>query len=835
MNSSKQSGKTNYISTSVFGRVMFMLLIVVAMWGGKVKAQVSPEEIKASLIIHFCDNIDWPSPLKGDFIIGCYTDDESVYQVLSNATKIVKVQGKTILVKRLNSLDDLEGCHALYYQRSYTSDLITFFKIARETNILLITDNYDDQLFVMVNIVDEVDRIGFRVNMANLTLAGFNVKANILLNGGRVVDIKKAYERFEQHLKDSRTRYERITQELARKESLLQQKDDIIQQKETEIDQYKNDIDSYTQELSALNSQIHIEQKLLDQKAEELNQKDGELDIIYADIEKKLDELAELRQNIDRLRSESDTLKTEIGQKNVVLNQQQVSLSNQRRYLMLLLGLATTLLIAAFALTSLFLLKKKHNRELEEKVVMRTKELQVKNEQYLSLFNLAPVSIWEVDFTAVKELIDSKELKDEKEYDRYVHQNPDFTIACFRKINFININSASLELYRVHSVDELAAFYEELYQAGALAGLENEFKALFQNKKRSNYEAIRMDKNGKRLDVLITWLDVSENNNAYSRVLLTMTDVTRLRKIESELRQHQENLEELVKERTDEIGTLNEELRIQNEQLYEANEELKTTNEELTEQKKMLDSALLELKQTQMQMIQSEKMASLGILTSGIAHEINNPLNFIQTGLYALELAIEEASVPKELVEDLQSIIEKMSIGIKRSSAIVKSLNMFSRKDSHVIRRCDIHEIIDNTLLILNHEIKGKCEVQKYFTEKSFVLEGNDENLHQVFLNIIMNSIQAIQSAGTLTILTEVKSNDKLEIRISDTGKGISKKILDRIYDPFFTTKAPGEGVGMGLSIVYKIIKEHRGTIQYFSELNKGTDVIITLPINNKS
>ncbi len=818
----------------VYDLFRIVLMILLLNYVPPLKAQVSPQEIKASLIIHFCENVEWPRPIKGEFIIGCYADDEAVYKVLTKATKIVKVQGKSISVRRIKSEAEIAGCQALYYNINDPDDLIDLFKVVRENNILLITDNYEDQLFVMINIVDEEDKVAFKVNMSNLMLAGFDVKPNILLNGGGVVDIKKAYERFEQQLKESREQFSRTTEELARKESLLLEKDDIIQQKEAEINQYKNDINSYTQALKALNIQILLEQGLLDQKTGELRIKDEELRVIYADIDTKLNELAELRRSIDILKFESDTLKTEIGQKNVVLSQQQQSLSSQRRYLYLLVGLASALLLAAFALSRLFLLKRKHNRELEEKVNIRTRELQIKSEQYLSLFNLAPVPIWEVDFTRVKAFIDSKNFKTEMDYDRFVRSNPEFTIACFREIVFINLNSASLELYQVQTVEELAEFYEELFNGGALSGLENEFKALYLNKTRSSYEAVRFDKRKRRLDVLITWLDVSTNNEVYSRVLLTMTDVTRLRKIESELRKHQENLEELVKERTDEIGTLNEELRVQNEQLFDTNEELKTTNEKLTEQKMELDIALAELKQAQMQMVQSEKLASLGILTAGIAHEINNPLNFIQSGLYALEQSIDDGALQKELFIEIQSIIEKMNIGVQRSSAIVKSLNMFSRKDSHVIRECNIHEIINNTLLILNHEIKGKCKVQKHFTQKQFVLEGNDENLHQVFLNIIMNSVQAIQKEGELSITTDVINDTKLEIKISDTGKGISKEILDRIYDPFFTTKEPGQGVGMGLSIVYKIVNEHQGSIQYFSELNQGTDVIITLPINKK-
>lgn len=802
-------------------------------------AQVSPVEIKASLIVHFCENISWPEPITGDFVIGCYTSNNQVYSILKSATNIVTIQGKRIDIRRIDSFNEARSCHAVYYDLSDSQELIDGFKIVRENNVLLITDNYQDQLFVMINIVDETEKIAFKVNMSNLALAGFDVKPNILLNGGSVVDIKKAYEQFESRLRESRRRYESTIQQLAQNESLLKQKDAIILEREVEVERYKKEIDQFKQELEELNQQIASESLLLEQKTLELMAKDDELQTIYTDIESKLSELTQLRSNVEQLKIEADTLKTEIGKKNIVLDKQQESISNQRRYLYLLASLVSALLLAAFALSRLFLIKKKHNRELEDRVRQRTKELQYKTDQYLSLFNLAPVAIWELDFSGVKRIIDDLNFKMEQEYDTYVKNHPDFAIQCFRKLKFININSASLELYKITSIDEIYDLYEKLYESGSLSGLEMEFKMLFHNKRKHSFEAIRHDKMQKRLDVLITWLDISEQESTYSRVLLTMVDVTKLRKVESELRKHQENLEELVKERTDEIATLNEELRVQNEQLYDTNDalkqanlDLKRTNDALNEQKRKLNKALEELKRAQLQMVQSEKMASLGILTSGIAHEINNPLNFIQSGIYALEAAIAEASVKDDLLEEIHAVIHNMHIGVQRSSAIVKSLNAFSRKDSHVFRSCNVHDVIDNALLILNHEIKGKYVVNKQYTNEEFTLIGNEENLHQVFLNIIMNAVQAMANKGELTIKTQLLHGRDLKIIVSDTGAGMSSEVMDKIYDPFFTTKAPGEGVGMGLSIVYNIIREHKGTIQYFSELNQGTDVIITLPVN---
>ncbi len=294
-------------------------------------------------------------------------------------------------------------------------------------------------------------------------------------------------------------------------------------------------------------------------------------------------------------------------------------------------------------------------------------------------------------------------------------------------------------------------------------------------------------------------------------------------------------LKSLVEKRTSELEKTNELLKKNNVLLEERqrqiegqSDELQVQNKRLEDQKLELNNLIQELKETQVQLVHSEKMASLGVLTAGVAHEINNPLNFIQGGLYAIESIVKNEKIESET---LSAVIEQMSIGITRASSIVKSLNTFSRKGSLEIRPCNIHEIIDNALLILNHEIKYKCDVTKNYSSDNFILLGNEENLHQVFLNVIMNAAQAIDEKGHIIISTRI-IDGMLEIIISDTGSGISQEKIKQIFDPFFTTKEPGKGVGLGLSIVYKIIKEHKGVINYSSEENKGTEVKIELPVS---
>ncbi|HNX89721.1 MAG TPA: ATP-binding protein [Paludibacteraceae bacterium] len=295
----------------------------------------------------------------------------------------------------------------------------------------------------------------------------------------------------------------------------------------------------------------------------------------------------------------------------------------------------------------------------------------------------------------------------------------------------------------------------------------------------------------------------------------------KLRKAEAELERHRNHLQELVVEKTRNLDLALKELNTTNLELSEKNDIINDQNAELKD-------ALQHLKNTQSQLLQAEKMASLGILTAGVAHEINNPLNYILGGYTGLQNYFSENGIANERVSML---LENIKTGIDRSAAIVSGLNQFSRSRDKYDERCEIHSIIENCLVILNHQLKDRVEVIKDFTNEPFLLTGNVGKLHQVFLNILVNASQAIDERGRITIKTE-KSGKWLHIDVSDTGSGISKENLPKITDPFFTTKDPGKGTGLGLSITFTIIREHKGSLEFESELNKGTTVRIKLPIN---
>lgn len=293
----------------------------------------------------------------------------------------------------------------------------------------------------------------------------------------------------------------------------------------------------------------------------------------------------------------------------------------------------------------------------------------------------------------------------------------------------------------------------------------------------------------------------------------------------AELEHHKSKLEEMVVERTSDLNMVNKKLKSTNEELY-------TKNDLVSKQKEELENTLNNLKEAQSKLVESEKMASLGILTAGISHEINNPLNFIMAGYLGLENFMEETT-NKEL-EKIQIHLESIKTGVDRATDIVRGLNQFARDNESYDEECNIEEIIDNCVLMVDKNYLDNIEIKKDFTSEKYLLLGNIGKLHQVFLNLMMNAAQAIKGQGQVLVSTNL-NNSELHVSIADTGEGISKEHLRKIMDPFFTTKDPGKGTGLGLSITAKIVSEHNGSIKYISELGKGTTAMVTFPIKYKA
>ncbi|MBP0003917.1 MAG: AAA family ATPase [Cyanobacteria bacterium SBC] len=343
-----------------------------------------------------------------------------------------------------------------------------------------------------------------------------------------------------------------------------------------------------------------------------------------------------------------------------------------------------------------------------------------------------------------------------------------------------------------------------------------------------------------------------ENALLYATLEATTED---LKRAKSQLENYSFTLEQKVEERT---------------------VELRDKNQRLKEQSTQLEQAMHELKRTQIQLIQTEKMSSLGNLVAGVAHEINNPINFIhgnlvhageysQDLLNLIQVYQEEYPNPSSKIqieieavdlnflrEDLPNLLHSMQTGAERIRQIVLSLRNFSRLQEADLKPVDLHEGLKNTLFILQNRLAEKTDRLAIHTIEEYgnlpKVECYAGELNQAFINILSNAIEAIemrdrhrsrsqmqQNPSTIWIRTEAIDRDWVRIDIADNGPGMTEEVRNRLFDPFFTTKPVGSGTGLGLSISYQIIVEkHGGKITCFSDPNRGTKFEIEVPVRQR-
>jgi signal transduction histidine kinase len=321
--------------------------------------------------------------------------------------------------------------------------------------------------------------------------------------------------------------------------------------------------------------------------------------------------------------------------------------------------------------------------------------------------------------------------------------------------------------------------------------------------------------------------------------------------------------EQKAQEKALSIANLNE--RIIREQNVVLEEKVNLRTVELSNTNIQLNEALISLKDAQMQLIEKEKMSSLGQLTAGIAHEINNPINFVTGNIKPLKrdvlmvidllnnfedvakssLTVEEKTAKLKMLkldldfdylnEEINFLLKGIEEGASRTAEIVKGLKIFSRTDEFETKIANVNDGLNSTLVLLNNLISTKIKVIKEFDNENAVIEHFPGKLNQVFMNILSNSIFAInqkwvnETGGVINIKTE-NIDGRFVISFTDNGIGMSEDVLNRIYEPFYTTKPVGAGTGLGMSIVYKTIELHKGKITIDSKLNQGTTIKIEIP-----
>lgn len=294
--------------------------------------------------------------------------------------------------------------------------------------------------------------------------------------------------------------------------------------------------------------------------------------------------------------------------------------------------------------------------------------------------------------------------------------------------------------------------------------------------------------------------------------------------------------------------------------IFARQREIEKLNEQLIKDKKYAQDLNVELQQTQAVLIQAEKMAAVGQLAAGVAHEINNPLGYVYCNLNNLKNYIKDLWGYIDVLEkavynssddninkveqnkddldidfmrdDLSSLIEESLQGAYKTKTVIESLREFSGVDKQQRQLINVEKSLQSVISVLQEKLSDGIDLITRFSGPYFVC-GNGAQLNQVFMGIILNAIESIEKEGKVVISTVSEADKWLHVEIEDTGKGIPEELQSKIFEPFFTNKPIGEGVGLGLSIAYRLVQSHEGNITVESVLGQGTKVSIQLPLGD--
>ncbi|BDX37671.1 hypothetical protein CYCD_10260 [Tenuifilaceae bacterium CYCD] len=821
--------------------------------------QVSEAKIKAALVINFAQNIQWANESAiSVYKIGVMDQDSSVYNELLAVRNTQKIKEKSFSIDYLNQQSNYSNYNILYFGEKTGRTLSNIYREINRKGVLVITDRSVDRVLTMINIIFNKDKktFSFEINKENLDANGFIVNSKILLLGGSYVDIKELYLQTSELLHKETERINQYKAELDRISKEKEEYQSEINELNKKIGNLASSIKQSEEEYAQLTGKLKGRDSLLSMRTLELQKKVEESRALQSLIKSQLNSIKNASSKLDSLDSEIDvkqraldTKQTQIERQNKQINQQDLVIIYQQRRFLVVMLIVLGLLLGLFFAYWAYRMKLNLNQKLERLVDERTFELQKSREYYANLFENSPIAMFELDLSALNSFVEKID---------YINKLPNIKSQEALKliseglslIKVINTNQSGIELFGFKSKAEAEKHYIKTYNADfSPESFKNVLFAMVEKKSSCAYEGVRQTINGDILYVHLKWMVLPGYEENYEKVLLTVSDITKLKNYQKELNRHKDHLEDIVFERTNEIIKLNQELT-------STNAELQKKTEELSQIIQMLES-------TQDQLIQSEKMASLGMLTAGIAHEINNPVNFISGSYQALQTQIDEmwnllnefrdgVSSPNsssilseieakhkitvnDLFQSMKFLLMNIETGITRTTEIIRSLMTFSRNESQEFSVFDIKTGVRDVLVILKSRYSGKIDIIEDYDSNLPEIVCNSNGISQVLMNLISNAIDSIHDRGKIKITAKYKpTTDEVLIRITDSGVGIPEEIIDKIFDPFFTTKEVGKGTGLGLYISYNMVKAHQGTIDVDSTLGKGTTFTVCLPKNAK-
>ena len=805
-------------------------------------SQVKESQVKAIYIYKLAEMINWSNESEIDtFNFGFFTKDSILIDYYKHARLL---RNKPIKFSFNNDIKDIFEMQCIFIDYQYKNKLKTISHLIAKHPILLISYKASTPDLSMVNIYKQKNttNLRFEIFKKNLDKSGFIYKNELLLIGGNNInDFKELYITTNKKLENKIEEFDSVTKNLKelKKQSLEYQK---------QLNSLSNNLQNINEEITKKRQNISQKDSTLQTLNKKLKKQKLQRQELYSKLKNKIDSMTVAENKLQLLNSEFKKTREEIYTNQIKINKQKKDIENQKikinkqnKRILTISLLGIILIIILFLVFIALRTKKNLAKRLEILVNEKTKSLNESRLYYQSLFEDSPVSICEFDLSElVNHLKNDYDITSEK-----LNMFDDFILQATRKIKINDTNFQTLHLFNSVSKQEFTSNYHKLFNTDSISGLKDFYIKLLKGEVQFNYEIRRVSFKNKPIDLVQSVYVLPNSSNPFSKVIVSMLNITKLKEYEREITQHRDNLEELVEKRTKKIIALNENLTTVNKQINEQKEELLTT--------------LNKLKDTQSQLVESEKMASLGMLTSGVAHEINNPINFINSGNQALEMIINniwkeiekinnitlsnknDLEIKSEIKivldkiknEDYNSIItdilKNIQMGVNRVVEIVKSLQNYSRKSNDKNTLVDIKKVIDESLIILNNKFKNRIKITKTIEDiPPFICASG--KIEQVLINLLSNAFDAIKNEGSVDISAKLNKNKTVEIYIKDSGCGIKKEYLKKIFDPFFTTKDPDKGTGLGMYITYGIIKQLKGNINIESKENKGTTIIVSLP-----
>ncbi len=430
---------------------------------------------------------------------------------------------------------------------------------------------------------------------------------------------------------------------------------------------------------------------------------------------------------------------------------------------------------------------------------LRFEEVRGRERHYRRIFHQVPVSIWEEDFGELKEALDELRARGVTDIRRYLDEHPEFVRRAARLIRIVDVNDYTLKLYGARTREELLGSLHRVFTEESYPVFKGEVAALAEGASFFECEGANRTLSGERLQVMVR-VEFPEDDLDIRHVTVSITDITRRKAAEESLRGAHEELERRVRERTAEL----EEAKRRLEADIAAREKAEAERERLREE--LQRARILE---------------AVGQLAGGVAHDFNNLLGSILGCLYVLRLgADDEARVELDRIHEL----------CKRGGELTRQLLAVARRRGGKVGSVRLDGLLDEVRVLLERTLPKHIRLSVDLEPGLPPVRGDRSLLSVALLNLGLNARDAMPQGGCLRVRARAVGPEVVEVAVEDTGVGIPPEIQDRVFEPFFSTKAPGKGTGLGLSMVYATVEECGGSVSLRSGPGRGTTVVLRLP-----